>query len=374
MGKATKKKALAEEAKQPNFSAILLQTKEKELKKHNDIVSFDPMSVLRGQYLNHSIRPLDAFVPRTRSLNTVTRIRELIRYALNKYSPPPFLYQVWDPDFKQDSFRIFPNIMEDFKLWYIALAQGKSLYKEYTMGLLTKKETHFFSICPFMLTIPQAVWYSVTLGMDDKVPTSTARKIASTKIADHPLTDFWRDVVRWFLLHPTTIKQMNDLMDYIRNRHQQNAEWHLRDMTLNNLVRHMESWHRETWRVGRMSRQYTKWEGIKVQDSTIERGMGKKLVKWRFHQITTGKELAEEGNKQHHCVSSYGSMCSSGLCSIWSVTQWDVVGNGTHALTIEVRDGAVVQARGYANRSPRKEELSVLNEWVAKSNFRFRSS
>lgn len=372
MGKATKRKQEEFAARQPDFNFLFLKAKETAEKKYTEIESFDPMSVLRGRYLNHSIRPLDAFVPRTRSLNTSTRIRELIRYAFNKYNPPAFLYQVWDIDYKPENIRIFPNINEDFKMWYIALAQGKSLYKEHTMGLLTKKETHYFSTCPYIMTIPEAIWYSIIRGLDEKQPSALARKIASTKLATFPLTDFWKGVAQWFMIHQTSIKNMNDLLDYIRNRHNANAEWHLRDMTLNNLERHMYKWHREMYRVHTMSVKYEKWEGIKLQDSTIERAQGtKKHTWWKFHQIKTGKELAEEGNRQHHCVSSYGAQCASGQCSIWSSTVRDIVGTVYRALTIEVRGNDIAQARGYANRLPKAEEISVLKEWAAKSGFRY---
>lgn len=372
MGKATKKKAIAAQAKLPNYSVMLLQAKDKAHLRKEGIKSFDPMSAISG-YGGYALRSLEAFTPKTRSLNTSTRVRELIRYAFNKYNPPAFLYQVWDPDFKPDTIRIFPDIREDFKLWYIAAAQGKSLYKEHTMGLLTKRETFYLSTCQHALTIAGAIWYSVIRCIDETKPAVLARNIASTKLSGRPLDDFWKGVARWFMNNETTIRQMNDLLDYITNRHQQNAEWHLKDMTLTNLIKHMEIWHREMYRVGRMSRMYTSWEGLSIPDSIIERGMGKAHIKWRFHQITTGKELAEEGNKQHHCVSSYGLRCAQGQCSIWSLTQWNMFDQGTHALTIEVTDGAVVQARGYANRLAKNDELSVMKEWASKCNFRVRT-
>lgn len=372
MGKATRRKQEAEAARRPNYALSFLKAKEAAEKKQAEIESFDPMIVLRGPYLNHAIRPLESFVPRTRSLNASTRVRELVRYAFNKYNPPAFLYQVWDSEFKQDRINIFPRIKEDFKLWYIALAQGKSLYKEHTMGLLTKKETHYFSICPYMITIPEAIWYAVIRGLDEKASPSVARKIAGTKLANEPIDDFWKGVAQWFMTHPTTVKQINDLLDYIRNRHHQNGEWHLRDMTLSNLIRHMDRWHREMYRVNTMSRQYPSWEGIKTPDSEIVQGTGRKKVHWRFHQIKTGTELANEGSKMHHCVSSYGSRCHSGACSIWSLTT-DESGNVIRSLTIEVSQyGDIVQARGYANRSPRTAEMAVLREWASKSGFRIR--
>lgn len=367
MGKSQKKKMWEEEAQQPDYSTIFLKAKQEHLK----IDSFEPLTAIKG-YEDYAIRPLNRFIARTRSLNTATRVRELIRYAFNRYRPPGFLYQVWDSEFQRQNIRIFPDIKEDFRLWFICLVQGKSLYKEHAMGLLTKKEVHYFSTCPYPLTIPEAIWYAVVLALDENESRSLARAIASTKLSSEPLTDFWKDTARWFMTHRTSVREMNDLLDYIGNRHAANAEWHLKDMTLNNLIKHMHTWHRELHRVSTMSPLYTKWEGVDVHDSTIERGLGRKRVRWKFHQITTGQELAEEGNKQRHCVSSYGARCAGGECSIWSLTQWDIYNSGIHSLTIEVRDKTVVQAKGYANRLPKAEEMSVLREWASKCGFGIR--
>ena len=379
MGKSTKRKQEEVLAQQPDYTNIFLTAKTTHILKEAAIASYDPMTVIRG-YEEFAVRPLDKFVPRTRSLNHFTRIKELVRYAFNKYTPPAFLYTVWDDGQQHGTYRtnntkydyLF-GLREDFHLWYIALAQGKSLYKECTMGLLTKRETFYFSTCPYIISIPEAVWYSVVRCMDEKQPIGLVRKIAASKIHERPVDDFWRGVARWFIANETSIKNMNDLLDYISLRHHERPDWYIKDQTLNNLQRAMASWHRELYRMTTMSAKYTKWDGFDLDDSEIERGQGRKKVIWRFHQIKTGKELAEEGNKQHHCVSSYGHYCVKGECFIWSLTR-EENGLKERALTIEQRDEVIVQARGYSNRLPRAEELSVLREWAAKNKFRIHSN
>ena len=367
MGKAIRRRQEARASRQPNFPSILQRSSRDHAKKAAERAAFDPLTVIRG-FESRAIRPLDQFVPRTRSLNQHTRVRELVRYAFNQYSPPGFLYEVWGG---QDTYGDYLfGFKEDFRLWYLALAQGHSLYKECTMGLLTKKETHHFSTCSYALTVPQAIWYAVIRGME--APEVLARKLASTRLAQFALNDFWKAVARWFIRYPTSVRQTNDLLDYISARHNEHPDWYLKDRTLSGLQRAMQSWHRELHRVSSMSVRFTRWPGIQVEDSVFERGQGKKRTLWRFHQITTGKELAEEGNKQHHCVSSYGQWCAQGRCSIWSMTA-ENMGNCQRALTIEVRNAAereIVQARGYANRSPKAEELSMLKEWAGKYGFR----
>jgi len=375
MGKSTRRKQEAVRARQPDYSGILLKAKDAQIKKVAEIEAFNPMNVIKG-YESRAIRPLDDFTPRTRSLNTTTRSRELIRYAFNKYNPPEFLYSVWEPTNQKYNYLFGGKISEDFRQWYLALAQGRSLYKECTMGLMTRQESHYFATCPYSLTIPEAVWYATIRGMDEKAPQSMARKFASTKLSTYPINDFWKGVVRWFARNETSVRQMNDLLDYVSARHRENPEWYLRDQTFANLTKAMRSWHRELFRARSMSTQYKEWPGIQLADTEIERfvrntknSQPQKII-WRFHQIKTGKELAEEGNRQHHCVSSYGRDCHSGACSIWSLTYRDQYNSPSRALTIEVRGNAIVQARGYANRMPKGDESKVLSEWAAKSGFR----
>lgn len=137
----------------------------------------------------------------------------------------------------------------------------------------------------------------------------------------------------------------------------------IKDHTYATLKRGMAAWHRELQRAKQLAR-YPKWAGIAVQDCTIVRKIKKTTTHWRFHQITTGAELANEGNAQHHCVSSYAPRCAAGSCSIWSLTA-----NGQRALTIEVEGRVVRQAAGYANRRPKAEEIAVMREWMRECAF-----
>lgn len=373
MGKQTRRKQEAAAARQPNFSVILKKATSEEREKMFQAENYNPLKLIRG-YERYAVKPLKGFMPRTRSLNTSTRGKELIRYAFNKYKPPAFLYDAWEMDTKS-KYRYLFGLPEDFKLWYIALAQGKSLYKECSMGLLTKKETHFFSTCIYPLTIPQSVWYAVIRGLDDGITAAQARKIAMTKISDHKIDDFWKGVARWFLENDTSVRQMNDLLDYINARHQEHPQWYVKDRTMDSLVKAMISWHRELHRMNTMSSQYVRWDGIDISDieyiADVKSNNTINKIWYQFHQITTGKELAEEGNKQHHCVSSYAHQCSEGQCSIWSMKQRDEFSSYQRALTIEVRrDGTIAQARGYANRSARPDEMRMLKQWAAKYGFR----
>ena len=103
---------------------------------------------------------------------------DLIRYVFGVYRCPRFLENVWLPDtpdsVPKDKFR------KIFIPWYLAVAQGKSLYKECTKGILTKKETHSFLMAPNEFDIEQNIWWARTycesnnnVGIASRVARST---------------------------------------------------------------------------------------------------------------------------------------------------------------------------------------------------------
>ena len=368
MGKSIKKKrAEIEEKALIPFIRLAKNNKEQAAKA---AIVFDPKRTIRAYLDLYAVRSMDKFVSKIKSSNPHNQTMEVVRYAFNRYRTPAFLDSAWTDEpgmLYQNPIFGHSSVLIDYRLWYIALATGKSLYKEYTKGLLTKQETHFFSTCPYALSVCGALWYAINRAMD--IPISLSRKIASTRLSERIADEFWKSVARWFSVHQTSIKEMNDLLDYIANRHIENVEWHLKDHTLDSLRKRMRSWHRELGRSYQMIKDYPKWDGIDVPDLEIVRGSKSERTVWKFHQIKTGARLAEEGNKQHHCVASYASRCFNGDCSIWSLTKWNSAGKGWHVLSIQVVGKCVSQVRGYANRLPKADEKNVMAEWATKSGF-----
>jgi hypothetical protein len=83
---------------------------------------------------------------------------------------------------------------------------------------------------------------------------------------------------------------------------------------------------------------------------------------WTFKELTSGRELWEEGARMHHCVSSYAFQCAAGSSAIVSVSV-----EGHKAMTIEINpatDG-IVQVRGPCNRPTTWEQNLVVEKWRA---------
>jgi hypothetical protein len=81
---------------------------------------------------------------------------------------------------------------------------------------------------------------------------------------------------------------------------------------------------------------------------------------WSFRELTSGRQLFQEGRMMHHCVQSYTERCSTGLDSIFSLSL-----NARRCLTIQVNLASrrIVQALGLCNRRPTPEEDLVLGAW-----------
>jgi hypothetical protein len=345
-------------------------------------------------YLDHCVRSPDAFVLRTRSNHRDKQALELARHLFGRFRVPRILEQVWAaylPDTPTDR-RVLPqrapgelvpnqplhlatNLSRcDFRAWFVCVATGGSLYKAHAKDWLTKKETHLFLGAPPTLELCQAMIYAVARAAG--APEGGALRLARSKLAQKEFGPFWFDVVRFFCLPdhmPTSIAIVNDLADYLDNRHREDAAFRLLGsaQTLPAVLRRMEQWHRSLARAKDLIG--ISWPGVDRPDHIIEQrdpDNKKLMLSWCFHQIITGRELAAEGSAMRHCVFGYKTRCMSGECSIWSLTRTDAYGVKTRRLTIEVdRYGKIAQKRGLANRLPRPEENHLLDRWAQVMNF-----
>jgi hypothetical protein len=102
-----------------------------------------------------------------------------------------------------------------------------------------------------------------------------------------------------------------------------------------------------------------------VEEPARERGEPPRH--WQMIELTNSAQLRQEGVALHHCVASYASVCRRGQSSIWSLRLWQ--GERVHpVLTVEVDPSkrAVIQARGFANRSPSGKSLRLLQNWAVR--------
>lgn len=362
------RKSLAKKQKELNEKEMIkniLLTKSKTLQRKKEEPD-EPLIKDIESFRCHFIRSEDKFLLKTKSKIREKQLKELVRYVFHKYTVPEFMFDIWVSKNTNNIRRQF-----DFKQWYICVAKGGSLYKEFAKDLLTKKETHLFLNCSHTVSIEEAVVYSIAKA--EGVSDGIALRIAKTKINDKEITDYWKDNIRWFAKNtPESIKVVNDLVDYLVAKKLESPNFTLMGagFTLVSLLKKMHDWHYDLRRLKAIGE--ANWEGHPINDSKYTYiDQYNVEYAWNFYQIKSAKELQEEGNSQRHCVLSYKDSCIKGICSIWSLKLGfldDTKKQSKRKLTIEVRnDGRIVQIRGLANRSIKNDEKNIVDKW-AKDN------
>ena len=125
----------------------------------------------------------------------------------------------------------------------------------------------------------------------------------------------------------------------------------------------MEDWHRALRRSQAIGGGA--WAGSPLPDVEYAIGKERHRAIWRVRQIKTGHELFREGQRMHHCVAGYKPACTQGDVSIWSLTSEFPIGRLNRGVTIEVtKDGRIVQCRGFANRLPYGNEVTMAKRWA----------
>jgi hypothetical protein len=311
-----------------------------------------------------AVRAPEAWRCRLRCRAPERRFLELVEFTFARYPVADHLKNAWIA--AADAHHALAVVLDiaraddrhDLRRWYIIAASGGSLYKEATHGYLTKLETHHFVSAPAEVSSTlRAFWYAIARAEGDE---PVACKVARSKLVAYPITSpFWREAARFLACHCIAVLEMNDLVDYLHVARLQDPRFSLKGRSLPALRRRMAEWHRVLQEVEGGGR----WYGHRLPDVVYADGNGQPI--WRFRQIKTGAELADEGRRMGHCVASYKEDCVNGLSSIWSLSRECPIGWVENRLTIELsRERAIVQCRGSCNRGADAEEIAVVKRWA----------
>jgi PcfJ-like protein len=294
------------------------------------------------------------------------RFLELVDFSFARYPVADHLRTAWLTSTEQRDALARALAVEDardvpdLRHWYIVAAQGRSLHKEATHRYLSSLETHHFVTAPIeVASTVRAFWYGIARAATDDA--AVAIKVGRSKIAEFAVTDlFGREAARFFARHPTTILEINDLVDYLHAARQEDPRFSLKGRTLPALRRRMVEWHRVLRDIAGGGR----WNGYRLPDVSYSDGPESPL--WRFRQLKSGEALAREGGRMAHCVATYRDKCVHGDCSIWSLTDERSGGRAGTSLTIELAsDRTIVQCRGFGNRDASAEEIAIVKRWAA---------
>lgn len=355
-------------------------------KKQKVQIYVEPLDAQLIPYQEYFINSTCNYKQKTKSANRDKQFLELVKHAFGKYQVCNPLKQVWTNDWHtlpttlfrggdNNGKKSYSKTTEriDFRLWYICVARGGSLYKEFAKEYLTKKEVHCLLTCKQDLTINQAVIFAIAKAACANE--NIAMKLAKSKIVNHKLIPFWKTVIQFFSEHPPeSTNEIDDLLDYIDNHHRENPEnkfgIKMAGQTLDGLRKKTQDWHYALRRAKAMGDD--NWSGVFLPDESFKTKDQTGEVTWSIEQIKTAKGLAAEGTKMRHCVFSYKNGCVQGHHSIWSLAKSDLYGTMTPKLTIQLmNNGNIEQVRGLANRLARPDEQNIINMWARKQNLTY---
>jgi len=323
-------------------------------------------------YSANTVRPEGLY--RARSYNRARQVLSLVDHLFVKYPAPLFLYRavlsyegielVFDgPAIRSNKGKEPPE--RAYREWFLAVAQGKSFAKV-SKDVFTKREAHWFLQAPSYNGIAQNIFWAKAAaagvpvaGCDHLVKRFEPEMIK--RIGDR-LPDF----LRFFAEAWNEMRgyDRDEITDYIRAA-VQNPEFSFKGRTYGSMRKLCHEWHRTVY-VGTV-REYRAWlPRLQYWQSR------KNTILVRAEELVSNRALADEGQRQGHCVYTYTSHCLAGRSSIVSL-RWFAVSSisdsGTKEidrLTVEVLPAKreIVQIRGPKNRRATDAQMDVVRLWA----------
>jgi len=288
----------------------------------------------------------------------------LFSHVYCKYPAPLFMIEFFVGDY---GIRI-PENKNLFLKWFEIITSGES-FRTYSSSYLTRKEQHLFLTLNHEKQIPgfeSHFWLAkcIAAGLASNFTTKLILKMHYRNIDPTSYVfKLTQDTINFFSRYNGMLRtnEFEDVLDFIFH-HIDEENFSYKGRTLASIISLSNRWHRDRPLLSRQNTQYMEatWPGLfndKTWSHTYTLNDIKTLITIR--EICSFKELNKEGQKMHHCVSSYVNKCVAGMTHIFSYKA-----NDENALTIEVSGNRICQIRGKFNRAHTNKELEVIRRWA----------
>src|SRR6476660_6754284 len=227
------------------------------------------------RYRAYALRAPESWRCRLRARSPERRFLDLVRSTFAAYPVAQHLENAWlsDPQTEVNPMGAPGGDFDeeflgpaDFRRWYIAVAQGDSLYAEAIHGYMTRIETHHFVNAPDDIGVTQrAFWYAFARAQTHDP--AVALRVSRTRLVGFGVDcKFWQDAARFFARNPTGVLEMNDLIDFIEAAWQADETFSLAGRTLPALRERMNAWHRAV----RRTADGLAWAGAALPNTSYE--------------------------------------------------------------------------------------------------------
>jgi hypothetical protein len=314
-----------------------------------------------SEHKPHLIRAAADWKPRLKTRDESRVTLAAARHLFARFPAPAHLDRIW-----LETAGLDRNEIAFRKACWFAVVSGGSLYRLATSTFLSRRETHAFLTAPQGMTFAQALSHAIARSYTEDV--GLARRIAASKLAlaDFRAQPFWREATRFFATHAASREAIDDLCDFLLARFVDDPGFSLKGRTLRSVGALEREWRESLMIVRRIGD--SRWPGEPIADWIAAPTDPQHPLfgsAWSVVQLTSSRELVDEGVAQRHCVSTYERGCRDGRCSIWSLRR-RIDGRMERVLTLELSSTReVTQVRGRANRLATKAERDVLRVWAA---------
>ncbi len=329
------------------------------------------------------------------SRNPYKQTESLINYLFCKYKAPTFLMDCWYKTNSAEKESIYQS-------WFFHLSSGKSArtLPNICFKGWTKKLAHDFVNTNNVSSPVDALIKVISKnsgGNNRLYPYFYISKIQEG-LLDATQSEFWFSFIEYFSKQGMfDYEHISHIADYVYNikyeyqgdRKPENPKYEIRRKNLNTVLKEAEDWMVQLQRFAKAmgiarrgvarteqiinqkkhfetkwaKAHNVKWEHVK----TVKVGKEKVKVTYFIKELNTGQELFDEGRTMNHCVYSYIGSCVSGKCRIYSLREQSTQGS---ILTIEVRNGTLVQIKGKGNRRMQSDEQNVIEQWCQAIGYR----
>jgi hypothetical protein len=323
----------------------------------------------------NTLREPDHF--QARSYNLSRQVLTLIDYLFVRYPVPVFLYR------SMLSYAGLQLVFEEaagktkglppesrYRDWFLAVARGESFAKM-VKGVLTKREAHWFLQAPGGNSIEENLFWAKAAaagvpldGCDYLVGRFRPGNLAQIGSRLPDMLRFYADAWPEMRGH-----DKDEITDFVRTI-VLDREFSFKGRTFGSMRKLCHEWHRTVYAA--KVREYQSWSPIFPlwEDQSPARRL-------RAIELTSNRALADEGQKQRHCVFTYTDMCLQGRCSIVSLRWYedledDRAPRELSRITVEVSTHAraIVQIRGNMNRPATEEEMKGIRLWAGAQGLR----
>lgn len=175
---------------------------------------------------------------------------------------------------------------------------------------------------------------------------------------------FWRDTVRWLKRYRDALTDDDSdlVLQWAEHEFTERGTFAWKGRTVASALQAQRAHHAAL--AVRTDVQPRRWKahGWDWRYSThTDEGAGEATA-WAVTELTTSRELLEEGAVQRHCVGIYADHCVAGDCAIFQLTR-----DGRRRATIEVglQDREILQAKGRFNAALAMDEIDIIERWSA---------